>query len=76
MSETTREAELLHLTATIVAAHVAKNSVEGGALPGLIRSVHAALAGAGALQAAPSSARPDTTIGRRNAMRNAKRLSS
>lgn len=48
MSETTREAELLHLTATIVAAHVAKNSVEGGTLPSLIRSVHAALAGAGA----------------------------
>ena len=37
--------ELLRLSAQIVSAHVAKNTVSSEALPGLIRSVHAALAG-------------------------------
>ena len=37
--------ELLRLSAQIVSAHVAKNAVSPEALPALIRSVHAALAG-------------------------------
>ncbi len=44
---------LLELTAKIVAAHLSGNSVPPADLPGLIRSVHDALAGAGAEPAPP-----------------------
>ena len=47
MSETSEASELLRLTAQIVAAQVAHNPVAPDALPELIRSVHASLAGAG-----------------------------
>ena len=47
MSETSDASELLRLTAQIVAAHVGHNPVAPDALPELIRSVHASLAGAG-----------------------------
>lgn len=43
----TSAADLLNLTADIVAAHVANNSVAIGDLPTLIGSVHASLAGLG-----------------------------
>ncbi len=49
MSETSPSAaaDLLRLSAQIVSAHVSKNAVPPDALPALIRSVHAALAGVG-----------------------------
>ena len=47
MSETSEASELLRLTSQIVAAHLAHNPVTPDALPELIRSVHASLAGAG-----------------------------
>lgn len=43
-----RDLNLLTLTADVVAAHVGNNSVAIGDIPGLIASVHAALAGLGA----------------------------
>ena len=45
MSESIETGQLLELTAQIVAAHVSHNQVTAGALPELIRSVHATLAG-------------------------------
>jgi predicted transcriptional regulator len=45
MSESAEEGQLLDLTARIVAAHVGYNQVTLDALPELIRSVHATLAG-------------------------------
>jgi predicted transcriptional regulator len=47
MSESAEQGQLLELTAQIVAAHLAHNPVAPDALPGLIRSVHASLAGVG-----------------------------
>ena len=49
MSEATPSLDLLRLTARIVAAHAAHNSVAGDALPDLIRTVHAALENAAAV---------------------------
>ncbi len=48
---------LLELTAKIVAAHLSGNSVLRDDLPGLIRSVHDALASMGAAPAPPPSLR-------------------
>ena len=45
MTEETKPNELLTLTANIVAAHVANNSVAVSDLPQLIRDVHGTLAG-------------------------------
>jgi predicted transcriptional regulator len=45
MSESAEQGQLLDLTARIVAAHVGHNQVTLDALPDLIRSVHATLAG-------------------------------
>ncbi len=45
MSENVETGQLLELTAQIVAAHVRNNQVAAEALPELIRSVHASLAG-------------------------------
>ena len=46
MSDEEEKPALLELTCRIVAAHLSKNSVSPGDLPGLIRSVHEGLAGA------------------------------
>lgn len=56
---------LLGLTAQIVAAHIGHTPVPASALPGLIRQVHAALAGAGRVPAAApekAAAPPRRTI--------------
>jgi predicted transcriptional regulator len=45
MTEQTNPAEILSLTAKIVAAHVSKNTVPVEDLPSLIKSVHASLLG-------------------------------
>ncbi|UYW32496.1 MucR family transcriptional regulator [Methylorubrum extorquens] len=45
--------DTVDLTATIVAAYVAKNTLPAKALPGLITSVHEALAGLGGTSATP-----------------------
>jgi predicted transcriptional regulator len=45
MSENVETGQVLELTAQIVAAHVSNNEVAPGALPELIRSVHASLTG-------------------------------
>jgi predicted transcriptional regulator len=47
--------DLLALTAQIVSAHVTKNSVEVGELPGLIRNVFKTLTGLGDVQPAPAA---------------------
>ena len=61
MSETNAEPDqLLELTAQIVAAHVGRNQIAADALPELIRSVHASLAGAGK---PPAAARGKTAAG-------------
>ncbi len=59
-------AELLRLSAEIVSAHVAKNAVAPDALPALIRSVHAALAGVDqpAVAALPDKPQPAVPIKR------------
>lgn len=60
MSDKTSDLSLLSLTAQIIAAHVAKNAVDAEALPALIRSVHAALAGAGTV--AEVQPRPEPAV--------------
>jgi predicted transcriptional regulator len=60
MSDRTSDPNLLNLTAQIIAAHVSKNAVDTEALPALIRSVHAALAGAGTVAETP--ARPEPAV--------------
>ena len=47
MTTDTAQADLLTMTADIVAAHVASNNVAVNDLPALIKSVHGALAGLG-----------------------------
>ncbi|MEI6419264.1 MAG: MucR family transcriptional regulator [Sphingomonadales bacterium] len=47
------QAELLALTADIVAAHFANNTVAPGDVPGVIQNVYATLAGLGSPVAAP-----------------------
>ena len=47
MSENPTDADLLSLTAKIVSAHVANNSVDASALASLIQLVHKTLAGIG-----------------------------
>ncbi len=53
MAENVDPAEILALTAEIVSAHVAANSVGAEALPDLIREVYRAMAGLGSVPAAP-----------------------
>ena len=60
MTDKPSEQSLLTLTAQIIAAHVSKNAVDAEALPALIRSVHAALSGAGAVAEVP--ARPEPAV--------------
>lgn len=54
--EDNTSAELITITADIVAAHVGNNSVGTDELPGLIGTVYAALAGLGAPAAPPAAA--------------------
>lgn len=62
MDDTTTSApDLLRLLAQIVSAHVSKNAVAPEALPGLIRSVHAALAGVDQ-PPAPEPERPQPAV--------------
>jgi predicted transcriptional regulator len=58
MSDDTSATDLLSLTAKIVSAHVGKNATTGQELPVLIRSVHAALAGAGKEAEPPAKREP------------------
>lgn len=62
----TSAADLLNLTADIVAAHIANNSVAIGDLPTLIGSVHASLAGLGVATAEPEvvQQKPAVSVGR------------
>ena len=59
---------LISLTADIVTAHVANNSIDGETLPGLITSVYGALAGLGQ-QTAPE-ATPDPAVSVRASVKN------
>ena len=54
--------DLLHFTAQIVSAHVAQNAVPPEALPALIRSVHAALAGVEQPAASEQPERPQPAV--------------
>lgn len=58
MIEAENNRALLGLTAQIVSAHLIRNPIPTGDLPGLIRQVHAALATA----AAPLAAEPEKTV--------------
>lgn len=65
MSNDVQPADLLILTAEIVAAHVGKNSVPVSELSGLIRGVHGALANlrsAAPAESAQASSRPEPAI--------------
>ena len=54
--------DLLRLSAEIISAHVANNAVSSEALPGLIRSVHAALAGVEQPGASGGPERPQPAV--------------
>ncbi len=54
--------DVLGLSAGIVAAYVAQNTVARSAVPDLIRSVHDALASLGAAQAPPIAERPKPAV--------------
>ncbi len=56
------EAKLISLTADIVAAHVANNSLSVNDLPGLISNIHTALVGLGAPTAQPEPEKPQGAV--------------
>ena len=60
MSDNAKDAHLLGLTAQIVSAHVANNSVQSDALPALIQSVFKTLSGAG--KDAPEQAKLEPAV--------------
>ena len=60
MTDNAKDAHLLGLTAQIVSAHVANNSVQPDALPALIQSVFKTLAGAG--KDAPEQAKLEPAV--------------
>ncbi len=62
MAETTANADLLGLTAEIVAAHVSNNSVSVSDLPNLIQEVYRTLSGVGQPVAAPVPERPQPAV--------------
>ncbi|MBX9665216.1 MULTISPECIES: MucR family transcriptional regulator [Sphingomonadaceae] len=65
------EEHLITLTADIVAAHVANNSVALADIPNLIGSVHAALAGLSTTEApAPVAERPHPAVSIRSSVKN------
>jgi predicted transcriptional regulator len=55
-------ADLLGLTAQIVAAHIGKNEVAAEALPSLIQTVYRSLATAGKIEAAPAVQEPAVPV--------------
>jgi predicted transcriptional regulator len=61
MADDVDPAEILALTAEIVSAHVASNSVGAETLPELIRDVYRAMAGLGATPAPPAE-RPQPAV--------------
>ena len=62
MSEATKDTHLLSLTAQIVSAHVANNTVQPDSLPGLIQSVFKTLASAGKEAPEPVKLEPAVPI--------------
>ena len=56
MATMENQAQLVELTADIAAAYLSSNTVAAAELPGLIQTIHQALAGAAAGSAAPASA--------------------
>ncbi len=56
-AETNGDIDILGLSASIVAAYVAQNTVSRAVVPDLIRSVHGALSALGAVQASPAADR-------------------
>ena len=60
MSDEQTHSRMLQLTAQIVSAHLANNNVGSEALPGLINSVYASLAGAGQVVIEP--VRPEPAV--------------
>jgi predicted transcriptional regulator len=60
----TETADPVALTADIVSAFVARNSLPSSDLPGLIATVHAALVGIASGAAAPVALTPTTTVSR------------
>jgi len=60
MSDEQTHSRMLQLTAQIVSAHLGNNNVAAEALPALINSVYASLAGAGHVQAEP--VRPEPAV--------------
>ena len=60
MTDTSKDAQLLGLTAQIVSAHVANNVVQPDALPALIQSVFKTLASAG--KDAPETVKPEPAV--------------
>ncbi len=64
MSDSTKDANLLGLTAQIVSAHVANNPMQPDALPALIQSVFKTLAGAGKEAPEPVKLEPAVPIKR------------
>lgn len=61
--------DLLNLTADIVSAHVANNSVSVADLPALVGNVHAALAGLGAAVAGPDVAQQEPAVAVRRSVK-------
>jgi len=64
MSDSRTDAHLLNLTAQIVSAHVANNSIQADALPALIQSVFKTLAGTGQESPQPVKLEPAVPIKR------------
>ena len=62
MSEQVSSADLLKLTADIVAAHVSNNKLAAGDLPQLIAQVHASLADTGGAAATPQRPTPAVPV--------------
>jgi predicted transcriptional regulator len=61
MSDSSKNANLLDLTAQIVSAHVSKNSTHDDALPGLIQSVFKSLSNTGTPET-PDVVRPEPAV--------------
>ncbi len=57
--ETESSARMLDMTVGIVANYVAANKLEAEALPALIQSIHASLAGLGAPVVSPQDSKPE-----------------
>jgi predicted transcriptional regulator len=62
MSDNAADSRLLSLTAKIVSAHVAHNSIQSDTLPALIRSVFSTLSGVGRAVAPPAALVPAVPI--------------